>query len=525
MIPQRAEEIEKVYNKKRLVRNFDFEGIWHEPISRYLTPFDLKQLYYIATSPKFNAKPKTKFLEMDKIMLMRGFTRFASGTNRIVYKSEYDASILLKVALDEVGLSDNIGEYFNQHAIKPFCTKVFDVSQNHAVSMVERVNEIPNRVEFQSVAGVIFDLLNSVFIGRYVLEDIGCDFFMNWGIREGFGPVLLDFPYCYVLDGNKLTCKAHNRVTGHECGGLIDYDEGLNTLVCEKCGKRYTARSLGKNLELKSMQCKIEESEADDMEHFTVGTTINGVTYTLAEEDSVIHRPSKNIMFKDPVMPKEEFAVKANIRSGKVKEGSKVITIGDRKLFDNRDQKKIRFGEEQVKPTEFVDESEFGEAVDKSDELNTSVAEATDAKVSPSIVTVENTLDDNFAKESAEEKKKLEESEMPKQINSKERMQGIDKEIADVLATFSFTKYPKANQKRRDAMIDFAKESIMSKFHMDLTSAYINAERIVDANYQFTDEDDDESATDETVTLEEKYGIDPNESGFEKVRKNRMSEF
>ena len=93
MIPQRAEEIEKVYNKKRLVRNFDFEGIWHEPISRYLTPFDLKQLYYIATSPKFNAKPKTKFLEMDKIMLMRGFTRFASGTNRIVYKSEYDASV------------------------------------------------------------------------------------------------------------------------------------------------------------------------------------------------------------------------------------------------------------------------------------------------------------------------------------------------------------------------------------------------------------------------------------------------
>lgn len=114
---------------------------------------------------------------------------------------------------------------------------------------------------------------------------------------------------------------------------------------------------------------------------------------------------------------------------------------------------------------------------------------------------------------------------MPKQINSKERMQGIDKEVAEVLATFSFTKYPKANQKRRDAMIDFAKESIMSKFHMDLTSAYINAERIVDANYQFTDEDDDESATDETVTLEEKYGIDPNESGFEKVRKNRMSEF
>ena len=39
------------------------------------------------------------------------------------------------------------------------------------------------------------------------MADIGTNFFMNWGIRPGFGPVLLDYPYVYELDGNK--CVNH----------------------------------------------------------------------------------------------------------------------------------------------------------------------------------------------------------------------------------------------------------------------------------------------------------------------------
>ena len=66
---------------------------------------------------------------------------------------------------------------------------------------------------------------------------------MNFGIREGFGPVLLDFPYVYKLDGEKLFC---NRPTpdGEFCGGVIDYDAGFNGLYCTKCGAMYKAKEL-----------------------------------------------------------------------------------------------------------------------------------------------------------------------------------------------------------------------------------------------------------------------------------------
>jgi hypothetical protein len=68
---------------------------------------------------------------------------------------------------------------------------------------------------------------------------------MNWGIREGFGPVLLDFPYIYKLDGKKLFCNAPDprSQTGY-CNSPIDYDPGYNFLVCTKCGKQYKASDL-----------------------------------------------------------------------------------------------------------------------------------------------------------------------------------------------------------------------------------------------------------------------------------------
>lgn len=67
------------------------------------------------------------------------------------------------------------------------------------------------------------------------------------------GPVLLDFPYIYELDGKKLYCNAP-AIPGRKdipCGGQIDYDDGFNNLVCTKCGKHYQARELKKAEEKK----------------------------------------------------------------------------------------------------------------------------------------------------------------------------------------------------------------------------------------------------------------------------------
>jgi hypothetical protein len=67
----------------------------------------------------------------------------------------------------------------------------------------------------------------------------------NWGIRKGFGPVLLDFPYIYELDGAKLFCQSR-LMDGSICGGEIDYDAGFNFLTCSKCGELYRANELSK---------------------------------------------------------------------------------------------------------------------------------------------------------------------------------------------------------------------------------------------------------------------------------------
>lgn len=72
---------------------------------------------------------------------------------------------------------------------------------------------------------------------------------MNWGLRmcgngNGFGPVLLDYPYIYELDGAKLYCNSLILDTNMICDGMIDYDDGFNELICTKCGRKYLATDL-----------------------------------------------------------------------------------------------------------------------------------------------------------------------------------------------------------------------------------------------------------------------------------------
>ena len=235
--------IQMLYDKPKIA-GFQFDKLWHTPLSYYLSQQDIAEIYQISNSAKLNALPIKKYGMVDEILRRRGFTRLHAGTNRLVYKSEYDSEICLKVGIDIVGREANVGELHTQEILKPFCTKVFEVTPCGTVAMVERVNAIKNRYQFEDVADIIFNILIVQFAG-IVLEDVGTNFFMNWGIRENFGPVVLDFPYAYEADITKLHCIQRDKF-GVQCTGLIDYDDGLNNIICNECGTRYTARELRK---------------------------------------------------------------------------------------------------------------------------------------------------------------------------------------------------------------------------------------------------------------------------------------
>lgn len=246
--------LQSLYNKKQSALDFNFDALTAPPLMSLLSPYDIMELNKIAKSVKLAGKIDLKYKLIDNIMTNRGFVKLHAGTNRVVYRFLEDQRFVAKIAVDRVGLGDNPAEFQNQFLLKPFVTKVFEVSSCGTVGLFERVDAIMSREEFLSVADDVFSVITKIFVGKYVLDDFGSAYPLNWGIRRnGFGVVLLDFPYVYELDGNKLYCNAP-AIPGRKdiiCGGEIDYDDGFNNLVCTKCGKHYQARELKKSIEQK----------------------------------------------------------------------------------------------------------------------------------------------------------------------------------------------------------------------------------------------------------------------------------
>ena len=249
----RASLIEKLYVKHKSAFEFDFDKLnCGVPMASVLSITDLGDLNYIATSAKYSGRARKKFKYMDDIMNRRGFRRKFAGTNRLIYDFLDYPTFIAKVGFDRIGSTDANREFINQQYIKPFCNKIFEVDYTGTTCFVEKVNPITSIYEFLSVADDIFNMLLTNIIGKYILDDIGVSKYMNYGIRHlangcTFGPVLVDFPYLYKLDGNKLICQ--RPVVGpdgkfYKCGGDIDYDSGFNAIKCCKCGKLYSAMDL-----------------------------------------------------------------------------------------------------------------------------------------------------------------------------------------------------------------------------------------------------------------------------------------
>ena len=218
------------------------------PMLQVISAEDIQYLKDIITSPRYAGNSKLRISKINELMIFRGFTKFAGGTNRLVYIHPLAPNMVFKVAVDAVGIEDNPAEYYNQRFLKPYCTKVFECSPCGTIASFQKVDRITTFDEFYTMLDDYYRLIKYNIIGKYVMEDIGMDYFMNFGTWAGRGLVILDFPYLYELDGAKLYCNA-TLEDKTKCHGEIDYTPGFNKLICTKCGKTYRARDLAKSPE------------------------------------------------------------------------------------------------------------------------------------------------------------------------------------------------------------------------------------------------------------------------------------
>ena len=223
-----------------------YDAMQVNPLYSYFTQEDIDRIREIALSADINANPAEKYRRLKAIMEPRGFYFIGGGTNRRAYACRYDPRVVAKVATDSVGISNNKRELVNQNVLKPYCSKIFEVSPCGTLAIIERVNPIKTQAEFQTIADEVFDVLEFKIRGNNIgMEDIGRRSFKNWGVRTGYGPVLLDYPTMYVIDKKRAFCCARTK-SGDYCNGPLQYDDGFDNIVCSYCGAKYMSKSIAK---------------------------------------------------------------------------------------------------------------------------------------------------------------------------------------------------------------------------------------------------------------------------------------
>ena len=369
--------LDRLRSKRTSIEEFNYDQLQAPPLSMFLSPFDIQELNAIARSLRYSAKPEIRYQEIDKVMRRRGLVKFAAGTNRVVYRHPEFQDILIKVASDAVGLGDNPAEYRNQFLLKPFVAKCFEISPCGTVGIFERVNPITSREEFLSVADDVFELLNEWIIGKYIVADCGSKFFMNFGVRRGFGIVLLDYPYVYELDGNLLYCRKPDPMSqSGKCDGVIDYDDGYNFLKCTKCGATYKAKEL--EIKIKDKELIVEQKGEIKMKIKVSGgsNNVNTVVTTGEEFNNSNFKDTKKVTPKTTKAVEKEATVECKI--AKEEEENKNKTIIEKAVIEeaskpiNKSVNGVNTGiKSAVEISEDIKEKALAEKQEREEEIDT----------------------------------------------------------------------------------------------------------------------------------------------------------
>ena len=272
-----------------------FESIEGPCVYDFFTDDELALIKKIIFDRKDKAFKK-KFQKLDAIVKPKGFKRSGCGTNRVVYEPLDDnATFCIKIALDRAGSKNNPDEIVNQKYLKPFVAKCFDISQDGNVGIFERVVPIENLYQMWSVREDIYKIMETI-VGRFIIDDFGTKAFKNWGLRKGFGPVLLDYADMYILDPKILYCThTLNLDTTEQCRGELDYDAGFNNIICLKCGGIHMASEFKdgrKKIALFSRKREIDMSMK--IQIFKNGELYWDNDHGVYEKDIKVNEPKEN---------------------------------------------------------------------------------------------------------------------------------------------------------------------------------------------------------------------------------------
>lgn len=263
-----------------------WDNLNRPPLYQYIPQYVFTKLHEYLNNKRLYNRPKERFKLINELLEPIGLKPLASGTNRRTFYCTYDPNIVFKLASDSVGMSDNLNEFTMQKLLKPFFAKMFSVTPDGLMSLSERV-ETMKEEDYKIIwSEYIFKIINDLLSRGYIMEDIGSNFFKNWGIRIGYGPVLLDCPYIYKVDRSKLKCPKRNRRTGEICNGDIDYnyEKGMSEIICTKCGTRYYASELAEIYPSESFTKIVKGRD------YRMGTIDTNVKVQITKGDQVINR-------------------------------------------------------------------------------------------------------------------------------------------------------------------------------------------------------------------------------------------
>lgn len=165
------------------------------------------------------------------------WTSLGTGTNRVGVKID---GYVFKIALDFMGMTDNLREFKYSKVLQPYVIEVYDCLPNGLVAVSEYTTPFGSDDYYDHMPEVR-EILKDIS-SKYLIGDIGLttNNYGNWGIvNPGEKVKCLDFAYIYSFGYKTFQCS---------CGELLVYDNDFVNLYCPNCGKKYTFREVRRRI-------------------------------------------------------------------------------------------------------------------------------------------------------------------------------------------------------------------------------------------------------------------------------------